>query len=437
MIDMVEADVSARILAIEPDPESRALLHRALDQQVDTEVVVVPDIDAALRSIAQRVPDLILTSTFLAPADGARLMNDLRRRDEAMHTQVISTPHSLEAPETKPFDNHSSRVLRLAGRRSSVGAFQCDPMALRTQVEQYLERARALHAAAQDRREQGLIPVTRLVDGGGMLVPRRPVGASTMMMVPAPRDLRVLNRPQQRPVARAGECQTLSSPLRIPADRRRAARRRAADLAGQWAIKLNPYGDASLLDISCTGIRFETSTRLNAGSLIDLEVLGLDDSLAVAARLIRSEAVRTGGPEVIYRVAAMFQREIDLFTTNANPIMVAAAAAASHTPNVLADVLGRVLAKATWVSNGAALRTLLETEIEALVRAREVRIRALPIREPSGSQSVYFSIPSVTAPEHGLHVVFDRDYRPTGAELRLLKAAASLAAVVFDLAPIR
>ena len=65
--------------------------------------------------------------------------------------------------------------------------------------------------------------------------------------------------------------------------------------------------------------------------------------------------------------------------------------------SVLADVLGRVLAKANRVSNGAALESLLEAEIETLVRARGV-IRALPIRETSGYQSVYFSIPSVAAP---------------------------------------
>lgn len=430
MIDEVEASVSARILALEPDPESRALLHRALDQQVDAEVVVVPDIDAALESIAQRVPDLILTSTFLAPADGARLMDDLRRRDEALHTLVITTPHSLEASKSRSFDGHSSRVLRFRG--PSVGAFQCDPVVLRTQIEEYLERARALRTTPQNR-QSGLNPVTRLVEDGGMLAPR-PVSASTLMMFPAPRDIPAVRRPLQRPVATAGDSRALSAALWIPADRRRAARRRAADLAGQWAIKLDPYGDASLVDISCTGVRFETSTRLNAGSLIDLEVLGIDDSLAVAARLIRSDAVRTGGPDVTYRVAAMFMREIDLFATKANPIIIAAAAAASPTPNVLADVLGRVLAKANWVSNGAALRSLLEAEIEALVRAREVRIRALPIQEASGCQSVYFTIPSLAAPEHGLHVVFERDHRPTGAELRLLKAAASLAAVVLDLA---
>jgi hypothetical protein len=41
----------------------------------------------------------------------------------------------------------------------------------------------------------------------------------------------------------------------------------------------------------------------------------------------------------------------------------------------------------------------------------------------------------VTGPRFGLHVVFERGYRPTAAEFVLLKAAASLAAVVLDLTP--
>jgi hypothetical protein len=135
-----------------------------------------------------------------------------------------------------------------------------------------------------------------------------------------------------------------------------------------------------------------------------------------------------------YRAAAMFLREIDLFAS-ANPILVAAAAAQSHAPRVLADLLGRVLAEANWVSNGGALRSLFETEVRALVGAKDVRIRAVPVRASGGCQSLYFSIPTATAPHYGLHAVFERGYRPTAAEFRLLKAAASLAAVVLDLTP--
>ena len=161
----------------------------------------------------------------------------------------------------------------------------------------------------------------------------------------------------------------------------------------------------------------------------------MEGSIAVGARLIRTEAVDADGPDVKYRAAAMFLREIDLFAPNANPILVAAAAAASYTPRTLADLLGRVLADAPWLSNGRRLWSIFESEVCALVRAKEVRIRALPMAAAGGCQSLYFRIPTAAESEHGLHVVFERGYRPTAAEFRLLKAAASLASVVLDLAP--
>ena len=94
-----------------------------------------------------------------------------------------------------------------------------------------------------------------------------------------------------------------------------------------------------------------------------------------------------------------------------------------------------MLADAPWLSNGRRLWSIFEREVCALVRAREVRIRALPMMAAGGCQSLYFRIPSAAASEHGLHVVFEPGHRPTPAEFRLLKAAASLASVVLDLAP--
>jgi len=220
-----------------------------------------------------------------------------------------------------------------------------------------------------------------------------------------------------------------------PADRRRASRRRAADLAGQWGVRLHPGGDARIVDISCSGVRLETSARLQPGSLVALEVIGMEGGVAVRARLIRTETVDGDGPDVKYRAAAMFLREVDLFAAKANPIVLAAAAAASHTPRTLADLLGRVLADVPWLSNGRKLWSTFESEVCALVKAREVRIRALSMAAVGGCESLCFRIPSAAASGHGLHVVFEPGYRPTPTECRLLKAAASLASVVLDLAP--
>lgn len=412
---MTDTNAPARILAIEPDFRTGAVLQRILDKRIlRADVKIVRTIDAALGSIAGHVPDLILTSTFLQPADLARLTDELRRREDATHTQIISTPHALEEPEG-PFYDDSDRVLRFPRPRTARGAFYCDPIVLRHQVDEYLEQVRTLRAAAATRQHQGVDPGTDLVVARP-LDPWQPASGSPALRTPTPQDLRMLNA------------------LR-PSDRRRASRRRAADLAGQWGLKLGPDGDASIVDISCSGVRLETSTRLHPGNLIDLEVIGMEGSLAVGARLIRTETVDADGPNVTYRAAAMFLREIDLFASHGNPTLVAAAAAATYTPKVLADLLGRVLANATWVANGAPLRSSFESEVCALVKAREVRIRAVPVRAGGGCQSLYFNIPSAGGAEYGLHVVFERGYRPTAAEFRLLKAAASLASVVLDLAP--
>ena len=415
-ISMIDTRAPARILAIEPDPRSGAVLHRVLDRKIRAELVVVPTVDAALVSIAEHVPDLILTSTFLPPADLARLIDDLRRRTDATHTQVITAPLFLAAPDD-PFDDESGRILRFPRQRTAGSAMHCDPVVLRSQVEHYLDHAEALRLSPPSCQHQALVPVNGPLLDGRPYAPRQPVSPSTALVVPTAKEVRAVN-----------------AALR-PTDRRAAARRRAADLAGQWSIKLDSDGDASIVDISRTGVRLETRSDLNPGSLVTLELIGLEGTVSVAARLIRSEIVQADGPEVRFRAAAMFVRELDLFPANANPIVVTAAAASSFAPGVLADLLGRVLANANWVSNGAALRSQFETELRALVHAREVRIRAVPVRTTGGCQSLYFDIPTTTLPKQGLHVVFERGYRPTVTEFRLLKAAASLAAVVLDLAP--
>src|SRR4029453_324103 len=124
------------------------------------------------------------------------------------------------------------------------------------------------------------------------------------------------------------------------------------------------------------------------------ELIGMEGSVSVAARLIRSEIVQPDGPEVRFRAAAMFVRELDLFPANASPIMGTAAAASSFAPRVLADLLGRVLPNANWALTGAGPRSPFETELRALVHAREVRIRAVPVRTTGGCQSLYFDIPT-------------------------------------------
>jgi CheY-like chemotaxis protein len=131
---MIDMHPPPRILAIEPDPQSGTALYLALDKWVCADVLIVDNIDAALTSIAEQVPDLILTSTFLPPATLARLNDELRRLPDATHTLIITTPHLLD-----------------------------DAVLLGAQVEHYLAQARSLHEAAQARQQRGLVPITDLV----------------------------------------------------------------------------------------------------------------------------------------------------------------------------------------------------------------------------------------------------------------------------------
>ena len=192
-------------------------------------------IDEALASVADHVPDLILTSSFLRPADLARLIDDLRRRDDATHTQVITTPHFLEAPESDPFEDESVRVLRFPRQRTADGRFHCDPVVLRTRSNNTLDQAQGTARSAAHRRAAGSGSSTSLV----RRQPARPLEAG-------------------RSVNRAGHptATRFSGPdCEPPAhDRRRASRRRAADLAGQWGIKLESDGEVSIVDISRTGV---------------------------------------------------------------------------------------------------------------------------------------------------------------------------------------
>ena len=210
---MIDVSPPTRILAIEPDPERGAVLDRVLDERVCADVVIVRDINAALTSIAEQVPDLILASAFLPPAALARLIDELRRLPDATHTQIITTPYSLDAPHVELPRDESDRILRFPRQRMEAGLFHVDAALVTTEVAQYLEQGRLLRAAARNRQEPGVGPITDLVLAARSPGPWQFSTGSAALRIPTAQDLRALNA------------------LR-PTDRRRSARRRAADLAG-------------------------------------------------------------------------------------------------------------------------------------------------------------------------------------------------------------
>ncbi len=96
-------------------------------------------------------------------------------------------------------------------------------------------------------------------------------------------------------------------------ERRRAARRPAADLAWVRAARLRPGHGAVLIDLSSGGALVETPTRLRPGMKTVLQLTGSGGDLKVSGEVVRawvSAIVPHRG--VLYRGAMRFERRMDL-----------------------------------------------------------------------------------------------------------------------------
>ena len=80
------------ILAIENDRQRKTQL-TSIVRGLGAELVVAESAERALKVLAQRVPDLILTPALLLPKDDIALTTRLRELgDAAVHVQVLSIP---------------------------------------------------------------------------------------------------------------------------------------------------------------------------------------------------------------------------------------------------------------------------------------------------------------------------------------------------------
>jgi len=391
-----------RILVIESDPERSKPLEQVLRGRVHAHLEVVRSIDQAIRFVTEKLPDLILTSPFLKPAEEVALSTHLRRTPSAAHVQVITVPHSIDTDD----DAGRSAPPKMLGflRRRGTPHSACAPDTLRNQVEAYLAEARA----ARTRLSVVLAASSSVAIA---LVPRT-------VQAPAPD---AVIQSVVRPHLLGGSGGT---------DRRRARRRPAADLPGVWAVRLPLGPEARVVDISSTGVLVETSSKITPGSTLDLQVLGQNINLRVSARMVRSEVASVDRLGVKYRAAAAFSHEVDLVG------VLAAPSDPSQMPKVLADMLARVLADADRGFSDPSLRVRFEQELRRLLPVREVRIRRAPMIPHERTESVYFTVPRASGSRPILQAVFEPDYQPSAMEFRILKAAAGVAAVILEFAPL-
>ena len=406
------AQPKGRILVIEPDVRRATSLRTILREGIELEIVArVPD---ALRSLAKRIPDLVLTSTLLPPADAASLMAQVKRMPAAAHVQMITLPYFIDSDGSDAATSHPT-VLNFLRRRSALARPRCDVGTLREQIEEYLSQARRIRQDLDSRQSNHGHHVESVKEQStpGMWLTR----ASAARAIPA------------AVVATSTATHSQHAAAGMPPDRRRTRRRTAGDVPWLWTVKLPGDSRVKLVDISGGGVLLETTSRIVDGSTLELQVFGKDTNVCVPARMVRNCVAAVDGLGVRYHVAVAFARELDL-------LGLQSPSTSSPSPNILGDVLTRVLSEVDRDANSAALRFRFEKEVRRLLPVRDIQIRQTPVIAERGLESIYFTVPHGSGTQPILQAIFEPDYVPTAVEFQLLKAAATLAAVVLEFAPL-
>jgi hypothetical protein len=384
---------AGRVLLLESDPARARRLAGILRTHIRADLEIVRSTADALRSLGERIPDLVLTATFLPPSEEALITARLRETPAAAHVQIITVPHFID--DGVPTETSAYKILSFLGRRAA-GAPSCDPTTVIDDINTYLEQSRRRREANAPDQPGSTALITTATHGA--------LPASSSRLEPF-------------------------GPGRVD-DRRRARRRASSDLPWLWSVKL-PWGtEVKVVDISNRGVLVESPSKLTAGSTLDLQVVGQGTNLYVPARMLRSEVAAVDALGVRYRTAAAFSRELEI------PGLLPQYATTSLTPRTLADLLSRVMTDVDRCAKPADVRARFERELRELIPLRDVQLRLTPLIESRDTESIFFSVPQTSGRAHILQATFDRDYRLSPMEFRLLKAAASLAAVVLEFAPL-
>lgn len=152
------------ILAVEPDRKQAAKIAAMARGQLRAELVVTASAAGALAVLADRVPDLILTSQLLSPREEAALADRLRELDGAggARVQTLMIP-VLAAPEGMP-EAKNGLLSRLRPTRGGYGTpAGCDPAIFSAQIAEYLDRAQEERRVTEDR-ERDTVRETREAD---------------------------------------------------------------------------------------------------------------------------------------------------------------------------------------------------------------------------------------------------------------------------------
>lgn len=462
------------VLAIEPHQEQAGILRESVGSNTRTKLTVVDSIDAALTAINHQVPTLVLLSALTPPHEESQLVSRLRSLPQASAPEILIIP-ALDGQTAK-----STFFNRLRHRPRSAA---CDPVAFANQLTAYLRDRKpaavvnrtpltAEAATAADRRISSRVErvdwATVMINGVGVnLVDLSVTGAQVLAsMVLMPRgsvDVSVARNGDlirceagviwggfevpdspRSPWYRAGihfkdtdrdaleqmfaESRSESvSILRKPVDRSQRAERYEKSDTPWFSTATMPWGlELRVVNISSTGLLLESGCRLEPGRVTAITLRGAGREQVVGASIVRSEVAEVTTRGVKYHVAVTFDAALQF------PEPPSESRAIPFRPkNTLSSLLAHISAD---LDRGSRMtrREALERNIRQVVPAREILIRDEPIAAGGDGVSMSFAAPTATGRTATVQALFDRGSEPTELALKLLRAAAGLAAVVLE-----
>jgi hypothetical protein len=268
--------IASRIIALEPEPERGRHLQELVREKVDAEVIVARSWDDAAAAMSSQPPDVILVSALVSPADEAKLLQHLRELDTSWDPAVLFVP---------PFVEQRRRAVP-SGLRFSLAAWRSRARSRWPLYDVDAIVSRITDALRQSRPPRGRR--IRLVNGTGT--------SETQASRPVP-----------------------TTDAALPAHTRRSHSHRArrwtpAELPWVCSIHSRWGLDASIVNVSRSGILIESPSRLAPESSFELHVRGPETTLDVPARVIRSEVSVIDIRGVKYRAAAVFDAGLHLLS---------------------------------------------------------------------------------------------------------------------------
>ncbi len=393
-----------RIVAIEPDPKRQEVLATLVREHVTARLVVVASVRAAIASIAERTPDLVIAPTLLSPADEAELMAYMKGLDSAPYIQMLTVP-ALDMLVDAPAETRRQGVFgSVFKRRPVLLGLQYDPGMIGAQIADGLARARELRLEFA-----ATLAVKEATRCGS--------AQNTSLVLASPGSREFETKAGVEHHRRVGACD----------ERRVALRKGREDVPWLSEIKLLTGPALELINISSTGVLVETGSKFAAGWTTNLQLCGPETDLVVPARFIRSDVARIDGLGVRYRAAAAFARKLDIDECGDG------LARDGRTPATPSEELAALFAAVLSGTRDEPAHARFANGLRQLVGARDVRVSSGRAESSAGRVTLNFDVPGDDQSRRTLQVTFDRGHDVFDVEFRMLQAAAWLTAAVLEL----